>query len=65
MKTKDILKTTTNSRYYKMMLKWDRENQGKINCSYCPYHGGENGHRHNHRDYKNWKKYRKHQYKAK
>jgi len=64
MKTKDILKTTSNSRYYKMILKWHLENQGKIHCSYCPYHDGENGHYHNHRDYRNWKRYRKHQYKT-
>jgi len=65
MKTKDILDTTTNSKIYKRYLKHYREYTGQIYCSVCPYHGGENGYYHNHRDYRNWKRYRKHQYKVK
>lgn len=65
MKSKIILDTTTNSKIYKRALKFHRESTGKIKCSRCPYHGGENGHYYNHRDYRNWKKYRKTQYKIK
>jgi len=65
MKVKEILDTTTNSMVYKRYLKMFREYTGQIYCSNCPYHGGENGYYHNHRDYRNWKKYRKYQYKVK
>jgi hypothetical protein len=65
MKSKKILDSTTNSMIYKRVLKFHRESRGQICCSRCPYHDGENGYYHNHRDYRNWKRYRKTQYKVK
>jgi len=65
MKHKNIVDTTTDSKTYKRVLKMYREVRGDIDCSICPYHGGENGYYHNHRDYRNWKRYRKTQYKVK
>lgn len=42
MRNIDELKTTTNSQVYKRARKQHLENTGKINCSYCSYHQGEN-----------------------
>ena len=63
MKIKEILDTTTNSRVYKMALKWHRENKGLIHCAICPYHDNENYVRHG-KDNRNWKRYRKNQFKS-
>ena len=52
----------TNSTAYKKYLKMMRQRTGKILCSYCPYHRGENTTRPvNMR--RSWKNYRKTQYR--
>ena len=60
-KCKKIVDTTDNSRVYKMALKRHREHCGDISCAYCPYHRIENGWWNKNR---NWKNYRKTQYKV-
>ncbi len=62
-KSKNVIDSTVDSCVYKRTQKMRREANGEICCSRCPYHDGENGYYHNHRDYRNWKKYRKTQYK--
>jgi len=60
-KYKRIVDTTTNSRIYNLALKRYRELQCIISCSRCKYNRNENQ-----RTYyrKNWKHYRKTQYKV-
>ena len=60
---KEILDTTNNNRVYKIALKHYRELQCEISCSICPYHRGENYRRWGWK-YRNWKNYRKTQYKV-
>ena len=62
-KYKKILDTTNNSRVYKIALKHYREITGDISCAICPYHRHENQ---LYRDWRkrNWKNYRKTQYKV-
>jgi hypothetical protein len=60
MKTAKELRWETNSTVYSRMLKLYREHKCEINCSRCPYHKYENW---EHFDQRNWKRYRKHQYK--
>lgn len=60
-KLKEIIETTDNSRIYKIALKMYREKQWKINCSFCPYHRYDNLRWNMYR--RNWKQYRKNQYK--
>ena len=43
MKVKKILETTTNRGEFNRAYKEYLERKGKINCSYCHYHRGENG----------------------
>ena len=59
---KIIMKCTIDFSVYKKIRKWYLEKDGKISCSHCHYHKGENAHRHPSR---NWKKLRRHQYRAK
>jgi len=64
-KHKKIVDTTTNSRVYKIALKYYREATMQISCSICPYHHGDNYNRFSYRWKKrNWKQYRKTQYKV-
>jgi hypothetical protein len=63
-KYKRIVDTTTNNRVYKIALKHYREVQGIISCAICPYHRHENIRYHDWRK-RNWKHYRKTQYKVK
>ncbi len=65
MKIKTEYETTSNRTVYNRARKWHLENEGSINCAYCPYHENENDKYHNGRDYRNWKRYRKTQYKVK
>ena len=58
-------RTTSNSFVYNRARKYYLESEKLINCAYCPYHKNENGKYHNRRDYRNWKRYRKTQYKVK
>ena len=62
-KYKKILDTTNNSRVYKIALKHYREITGDISCAYCPYHRNENYTRYSDYIKRNWKSYRKTQYK--
>lgn len=55
------VKYTTNSSVYNKAKKMVMENKGIINCSRCPYHRHENDVYYRDR---NWKIYRKTQYKA-
>ncbi len=61
IKYKTILDTTDNSRIYKLALKRHREHCGDISCAWCPYHRKENGW--SWFLQRNWKSYRKTQYK--
>jgi len=61
-KYKRIVDTTDNNRVYKIALKHYRAHQCKISCDICPYHGGENFHYWFRQ--RNWKNYRKTQYKV-
>ena len=61
-KYKDILNATDNSRVYKIALKHYREHM-EINCSWCPYHRGENDKRGDWKR-KSWKWHRNNQYKV-
>lgn len=47
MRDLEILKKTTNRSVYNKLYKKQLEQRGKIRCSYCGYHSGEN-------DKKNW-----------
>lgn len=51
---------TTNSTVYRKMRKRYLTHIGKLRCEYCPYHKYENE---THKIKKNWKKYRKTQYR--
>jgi hypothetical protein len=42
MKSKKIVKTTTNRGEFNRAYKFYLEQKGKIHCSYCGYHSGEN-----------------------
>ena len=42
MKAYKRLKTTTSRSDFNKLYKRSLENRGKIRCSWCPYHGGEN-----------------------
>ena len=55
-----VTETTTNSRTYRRARKIVLENEGLINCAWCPFHKGENTTR---KDNRTWKRYRKTQYK--
>jgi hypothetical protein len=57
-----VISTTNNSRIYKL-LKREKLYSWEGKCFYCPPHGGCN--RKNREQIKNWKKYRKTQYKIK
>ena len=63
-KHKKIVDTTTNSRVYKIALKYYREATMQISCSICPYHRGENYKRYVSWRHRNWKHFRKTQYKV-
>ena len=63
MKMKELLQTTDNSSIYNKVLKRFRESKGDIRCSVCPYHKCENDN--GKRYLKNWKRYRRTQYKVK
>jgi hypothetical protein len=41
-KTKEIVKSTINRSVFNRAYKLHLEKTGKIRCSYCPYHKGEN-----------------------
>jgi hypothetical protein len=43
--SKKIVKTTINRSEFNRAYKAYLENTGKIYCSRCPYHGGENFHK--------------------
>lgn len=60
MKSKEIMDSTTDSRIYKMAKRFSLEAYGV--CSRCPYRGGDN-HGRSRLIKKNWKQYRKTQYK--
>ena len=60
MRVSEELAWTTNSNLYRKLLKLKREQDGEIRCGYCPYHKYENDTR---KPYRNWKRYRKTQYK--
>jgi len=62
MKAKKIVDTTTNRSEFNRAYKFYLEHKTNgINCSYCPYHRGENrvkyygGFVHKHVTYPNWK----------
>ena len=55
MRKKEEIDTTNSSRVYKMLRK-----EYIVSCSFCPYHRCEN---HTNKDDKNWKNYRKNQWK--
>ena len=60
-KAKKIVDTTTNpTEYKKVYKKLIAKKVGK--CPMCPWHSKEN---YGHRDDKNWKRYRKKQFKVK
>jgi len=42
MKAKEVLDTTTNRGEFNRAYKHYLEKKGKIHCSYCKYHRGEN-----------------------
>jgi hypothetical protein len=42
MKSKKIVKTTTNRGEFNRAYKFHLEQKAKIHCSYCGYHRGEN-----------------------
>jgi len=42
MKTRVLEKETTNRYVFNKVYKINLERNGKIRCSYCPYHKGEN-----------------------
>lgn len=62
MKTKEIMKNTSNLGLYNKARKMYLSNQGLISCSICPYNKRENA---NKRDYRSWKYHRRTQYKWK
>ena len=57
MKNNDLLKTTDNSRIYKFA---QRRTNG---CSFCRRNRRCNATKRNRKPYRNWKNYRKYQYK--
>lgn len=61
MKTKKELSNTNDSNSYRKLRKEYLVNKGKVNCSFCKFHKGENRKR---RVKRNWKKYRKTQYRT-
>ncbi len=42
MKSKKIVETTTNRGEFNRVYKFHLEQKGRIRCSYCAYHCGEN-----------------------
>jgi len=60
MKSKKLMRTTTNPSVYRKARKRYLAYQGRINCDYCPYHKNENASRDNRRC---WKQYRKNQWR--
>jgi len=42
MRESEILKTTTNRSVYNKLYKKNLEQRGKIRCSWCGYHAGDN-----------------------
>lgn len=62
MKTTNELKWETNRTIYNRLLKRYRSQKCLISCGFCPYHEWENDWI-SRKDKRNWKRYRKHQYK--
>ena len=60
MKTKELMKFIGNRTAYNKYRKRYLAYTGQINCSFCPYHRGENSGRDADRS---WKKYRRYQWK--
>lgn len=58
---KEQLKTTTNKRVYKMLLRKLIYDKGGL-CHYCGPHSGCNSNRGN-KSHRSWKQYRKYQWK--
>jgi len=52
---------TSNRSVFNKCRKWYLESIGEIHCTRCPYHKGENRYQ---RVKRNWKEYRKTQYKG-
>lgn len=61
MKAKLIMKSTDNSRVYKIAYRYHLDSYEGV-CSYCPPNKGCNAWR-KRRPYKNWKRIRKTQWK--
>lgn len=64
-KPKIVMDSTNNSRVYNMARKRYLKNKGLISCDICPYHRGENVKINGHHRRRNWKLFRKTQYKEK
>ncbi len=52
---------TSSNTVYKKAIKAYRGRAGEINCSLCPYNGGENS---THHIQRSWKSHRKNQWKV-
>lgn len=61
-KAKQVADSTSNSRVHKQALRFQREHNGELKCSLCPYHGGCNDHGHDFS--RSWKRHRRTQYKV-
>lgn len=61
MRTKELMKSIGNRTAYNKYRKRYLAYTGQINCSFCPYHKGENS---GWKENRSWKRYRRVQYKV-